>query len=156
MIKGLYEAHLPVKDLQKSIEFYKKLGLELAFEQGKLAFFWISKGDSWLGLWESEKSELEYHPSIRHIAFKIDESDLENVKEWLDSIDIKVRPAFGFQPNQQPLVLPNNPHAHASIYFSDPDGNSIELITPLRLDVEENFNMMSLDDWHKKIQRDLD
>lgn len=30
MIKGLYEAHLPVSDLQQSIIFYEKLGLELA------------------------------------------------------------------------------------------------------------------------------
>jgi glutathione S-transferase len=31
LIKGIYEAHLPVKDLGNSIDFYKKLGLELAW-----------------------------------------------------------------------------------------------------------------------------
>ena len=39
MIKGLYEAHLPVSNLEKSITFYKKLGLELAYVKEKLAFF---------------------------------------------------------------------------------------------------------------------
>lgn len=39
MIRGLYEAHLPVSNLDISIEFYKKLGLEVAFRKGKLAFF---------------------------------------------------------------------------------------------------------------------
>ncbi|MGM9928849.1 MAG: VOC family protein, partial [Bacillus sp. (in: firmicutes)] len=41
MIKGIYEAHLPVSDLKKSIEFYKKLELEIAYQQEKLVFFWI-------------------------------------------------------------------------------------------------------------------
>lgn len=68
MIRGLYEAHLPVSNLQESIKFYQKLGLELASEQEKLDFFWIVKGESWLGLWESETVNLPYHPSIRHLA----------------------------------------------------------------------------------------
>ena len=149
MIKGLYEAHLPVSDLQKSIVFYQKLGLELAYRQDQLAFFWIVKGDSWIGLWESKEVLLDYHPSIRHIAFRIDEEDLLQVKEWLQSIDIEVRTAFGYSPAQQPLVLPNFPHAHAAIYFADPDGNSIELISPIQLDGEKEFPMMSLNDWNK-------
>jgi catechol 2,3-dioxygenase-like lactoylglutathione lyase family enzyme len=47
MIKGLYEAHLPVSDLVRSIDFYKNLNLELAFQKGKVAFFWIEKGRNW-------------------------------------------------------------------------------------------------------------
>jgi len=47
MIKGLYEAHLPVSDLERSIDFYKNLNLELAFQKEKVAFFWIEKGRSW-------------------------------------------------------------------------------------------------------------
>lgn len=39
MIKGLYEAHLPVRDLKRSIEFYISLELELAYKTPKLAFF---------------------------------------------------------------------------------------------------------------------
>lgn len=149
MIKGLYEAHLPVSDLQKSIEFYKKLGLEIAYVQEKLAFLWIDKGESWLGLWESDNAHLAYHPSIRHIAFKMDKDDFEHVKDWLQSIDIEIRTAFGFSPEQQPLVLPNHPHAHAAIYFADLDGNSIELIAPLRLEEDEVFTMISLNNWYK-------
>ena len=68
MIKGLYEAHLPVSNLENSIVFYKKLGLELAYQKGKVAFFWIVKGESWLGLWESDSVHVNYHPSIRHLA----------------------------------------------------------------------------------------
>ncbi|WP_238602139.1 VOC family protein [Lysinibacillus parviboronicapiens] len=86
----IYEAHWPVSDLQKSIEFYKKLGLELAYVQEKLAFLWIDKEESWLGLWESDNAHLAYHPSNRHIAFKMDKDDFEHVKDWLQSIDIEI------------------------------------------------------------------
>ncbi|MBE1556751.1 hypothetical protein H4683_003877 [Filibacter limicola] len=72
------------------------------------------------------------------------------MKEWLKSGGIEVRTAFGFNEERQPLVLPNNPHAHAAIYFADPDDNSIELITPLRLDVDDEFSMMSLEEWRNR------
>lgn len=147
MIKGLYEAHLPVSNLGKSILFYEKLGLELAYKQDKLAFFWIVKGESWLGLWESESVELPYHPSIRHIAFRVEKEDIILAKKWLNEKGITIRTSFGFNEQRQPLVLPNNPHAHAAIYFDDPDCNSIELITPIRLDVQEDFKMMTFEEW---------
>ncbi|WP_445491638.1 VOC family protein [Niallia sp. 03133] len=150
MIKGLYEAHLPVSCLKQSIEFYKKLELELAYQTDKLAFFWIKKGQSWLGLWETEKAATPYHPSLRHVAFQIDRKDMENIKEWLEQKGIPIQSAFTFPPEKQPLVLPNNPNAHAAIYFQDPDGNSLECIAPLRLDFEETFDMMSLEEWNKR------
>lgn len=149
MIKGLYEAHLPVSNLKTSIEFYKKLDLEIAYQQENLVFFWIDKGRSWLGLWETEKVKTPYHPSLRHIAFQIDRDNMLSIKEWLEERDIEVSTNFGFPPEKQPLVLPNNPQAHAAVYFTDPDGNSIELIAPLRLDVKEEFNMITLDEWNK-------
>lgn len=150
MIKDLYEAHLPVRNLETSIEFYKKLNLEIAYQKEKLVFFWIEKGCSWLGLWETDKVETPYHPSLRHIAFQVDIEDIEVAKEWLEQKGIPVKTDFGFRPEKQPLVLPNNPTAHAAIYFQDPDGNSLELITPLRLDFEEDFEMMSLEDWNRE------
>lgn len=60
-----------------------------------------------------------------------------------------MREAFGFPPDRQPLVLNDNPHALTAIYFADPDGNSLEFIAPLRLDVEEAFPMMELRDWYR-------
>lgn len=150
MIKGLYEAHLPVSNLARSIEFYKNLELELAYQNDTLAFFWIEKGRSWLGLWETDKVLTPYHPSLRHVALHVDKEDIEHAKGWLGDKGIQIKTAFDFSPDRQPLVLPNNPHAHAAIYFQDPDGNSLELITPLRLDVEEEFTMMSMEEWIKK------
>jgi catechol 2,3-dioxygenase-like lactoylglutathione lyase family enzyme len=150
MIKGLYEAHLPVSYLSESIEFYKQLGLELAYQNDKLVFFWIEKGRSWLGFWETDKVKTPYHPSLRHIALRVDLEDIIQAKEWLSEKGIAVRTTFGFPPEKQPLVLPNYPHAHVAIYFNDPDGNSIELIAPLKLDGEKDFPMMTLEKWYNQ------
>jgi catechol 2,3-dioxygenase-like lactoylglutathione lyase family enzyme len=150
MIKGLYEAHLPVSDMKRLIDFYQKLGLELAFESETVSFVWIEKGKSWLGLWEGDEVNLPYHASIRHIAFHVDAEDITEAKEWLKERGIEVREAFGFSPERQPLVLPNNPQAHACLYFNDLDGNSLEFIAPLRLDHEEAFEMMTLEEWRNR------
>ncbi|MFJ3390561.1 VOC family protein [Lysinibacillus sp. NPDC086135] len=61
----------------------------------------------------------------------------------------RVGPVLLMSTKQQPLVLSNIPHANAVIYFSDPDGNSLELITPLKLDDVESFDEMSLEEWRK-------
>ncbi|WP_349408895.1 VOC family protein [Pseudalkalibacillus sp. SCS-8] len=153
MIKGLYEAHLPVSDMERSIAFYQKLGLELAHRGKKLAFFWIEKGTSWLGLWETKEVSIPYHPSIRHLAFQIDSSDMDHIKAWLKERGIEVREAFGFTPEEQPLVLANTPHAHAAVYFQDPDGNSLEMISPLAIDTNEHHDMMQLKEWKEKADR---
>jgi catechol 2,3-dioxygenase-like lactoylglutathione lyase family enzyme len=150
MIKGLYEAHLPVSDIGNSIDFYRMLGLEVAYESENVSFVWIEKGKSWLGLWQADQVNIPYHPSIRHIAFHVEAEDIAEAKGWLLERGVEVREAFGFSPERQPLVLPNNPQAHACLYFHDPDGNSLEFIAPLRLDQEEEFEMMTLEDWYKR------
>jgi catechol 2,3-dioxygenase-like lactoylglutathione lyase family enzyme len=137
VIKGLYEAHLPVSDIGVSIEFYHGLGLELAYQGPRVAFFWIEKGRSWLGLWPSEHANTPYHPSIRHVAFYVELEDMKRTQEWLSGQGFTVRDAFGIAGEEQPLVLQNGANYHAAIYFDDPDGNSLEFITPLKLDAED-------------------
>ena len=43
MIKGLYEAHLPVRNLEVSIPFYESLGLKLYKEETILLSFGLRK-----------------------------------------------------------------------------------------------------------------
>ena len=131
MIKGLYEAHLPVSNLNRSIKFYEGLGLQFDHKvEDRLAFLWIEKDKSWLGLWETDKVEVEYHPSIRHIAFQVTLEDLKNSVVWLKSKGYMPREAFGFDPIE-PFVMPHEEYAHAKIHFNDLDGNSLELICKL-------------------------
>ncbi|SCW51370.1 hypothetical protein SAMN04487970_1011118 [Paenibacillus tianmuensis] len=59
-----------------------------------------------------------------------------------------VREAFGFAPTG-PIVLPNRPHAHAAIYFEDPDGNSLEFICPIELGTSPLTQMIYLEEWEK-------
>ncbi|MFN7253544.1 MAG: VOC family protein [Anaerobacillus sp.] len=148
MILGLYEAHLPVRNLKRSIEYYKKLGLEFSHShEDKLAFFWIEKGKGWLGLWETDKVELEYHPSIRHIAFQVSLEGLKKSVVWLNERGCEPREAFGFEPIE-PFVMAHHGMAHAKIHFNDPDGNSLELICkiPNRKNIT---NRMYLSEWEK-------
>ena len=43
MIRGLYEAHLPVRNLKVSIPFYESLGLKLYKRGDNIAFFGLKK-----------------------------------------------------------------------------------------------------------------
>ncbi|MBV6685074.1 VOC family protein [Rossellomorea sp. RS05] len=143
MIKGLYEAHLPVSDLERSVAFYEGLGLKLAKKYKKTAFIWIVENESWIGLWEGEQANIPYHASIRHIAFRVELEDLRTAKEWLKERGIAMREEFGFQP-VEPIVMPDQ--AHAMVYFHDPDGNSLEFICRLENEPEEKPDMY-LSEW---------
>lgn len=149
MIKGLYEAHLPVKDMNRSIDFYKNLGLELAHVGKKVSFFWIEEGKSWLGLWEGKEVNTPYHPSLRHIAFRVDYEGIKQAKYWLEERGIAVREEFGFK-SVGPILLANYPQAHAAIYFHDPDENSIELICQIELDTSNEIHSIYLEEWEAK------
>ena len=50
---------LPVSDLKRSIDFYTGLGLELDhIVEDRLAFLWIVKDKSWLGIWKTDNVNL--------------------------------------------------------------------------------------------------
>lgn len=148
MIRGLYEAHLPVSDIKRSVAFYEGLGLDLAFSSPTVAFLWIERGRSWLGLWVSDHAAAPYHPSIRHVAFRVELQDIKRAQDWLRARRITPRTDSGVAGEHQPLVLENGQNYHAAIYFDDPDGNSLELISPLAIDAkEEPFNGTTLAEW---------
>ena len=126
MIKGLYETHLFVADLERSIDFYgKTLGLEQCYfeEQRRAAFFWIGEvKQSMVGLWEKPKAEID----IRHFAFECE-------PEWVlnESIaylkDRNLSPYNFFNDGtERPMVFAWVPAI--AIYFDDPDGHVLEFI----------------------------
>lgn len=77
MIQGLYETHIQVRDLAKSIAFYTEvLGLRVAHRDPTrpIVFLWIGTGkDYMLGLWQEETN---FQP--RHFAFRVDKEDILN------------------------------------------------------------------------------
>ena len=129
---NLYETHIPVSDLLTSVEFYKEtVGLELALEQPhrSVAFMWIgSRKESMLGLW-GPGSLYGWKGQERfksHFALSLPLDELLKTPARLQALSIKrgeedvaAEPhVFGWMPSAQ-------------VYFSDPDGHSVEYITML-------------------------
>ncbi|MNP16553.1 fosfomycin resistance protein FosB [compost metagenome] len=132
--------------MKESIEFYLKLGLELAWRDEDTAFFWIEKEKSWIGLWEGKQFSTPYHPSLRHIAFRVSYEDLKNSLNWFQELQIEAVP-FGSRDSVNPFVRPNQ--GNASVYFDDPDGNSLELMC--FIDVPDRLknitDKLSIEEW---------
>ena len=152
MIKGLYEAHLPVENLNKSIEFYSKLELKLAWKNSNSAFFWIVEGESWLGLWEGQEFKTPYHPSLKHVAFTISYEDMKSALGWLKNKGVSVVP-FGNRTSVEPFVRPYQ--GNASVYFEDPDGNSLEFMCYIEVPehLKEINEKLSLEEWEAFLKK---
>ncbi len=152
LIKGIYEAHLPVKNLDTSLDFYQKLGLKIAWRDEKIAFLWIDEGRSWLGLWEGEEYKIPYHVALRHIAFEVSYEDLKNSLFWLDTIQVEAVPK-GNRESVEPFVRPYQ--GNGSVYFKDPDGNSLELICYVEVPdhLKHITDKLSFEEWEELISK---
>ncbi|SMP34974.1 VOC family protein [Chryseobacterium profundimaris] len=144
MIKGLYETHIQVSNLENAVKFYTEiLSLKLAHqdENRRIAFLWIGKGkDFMLGLWE-QKGDLQ----TRHFAFTADKEDILNYSaEFLRNKNLK---PYNFlkNGNQQPMVFAWMPAL--AIYFNDPDGNQLELISILEGEGKPELGVLSYEEW---------
>ena len=145
MIKGLYETHLNVTNLDRSIEFYKNV-LELEFchleEKRRIAFFWIGQPKEYmLGLWEKSPGEMV----TRHFAFRCDVADiLDRSVGWL--MEIGLQPYnFLKDGTGRPMVFAWMPAI--AIYFNDPDGNVLEFIAVLEGNSRPELGVVSYDEW---------
>jgi len=145
MIKGLYEAHLQVKDLTRSIEFYQKIGLKLAYREDEAAFMWVVPRQSWIGLWQSNVPGI----ATSHLAFWIDYADMKGAITWLRDRGIEPVEFKGLKP-LEPIARPSQ--ANCSVYFDDPDGNSLELICNLPSAAQE-LPKMYLSEWEKTAKK---
>lgn len=147
MIKGLYETHVQVSDLENAIEFYTKvLGLEFAHkeENRRIAFLWIGKNkESMLGLWE-QKENLQ----TRHFAFISEKEDILNYSvEFLKNKNLK---PYNFLKDgiEKPMVFAWMPAL--AIYFNDPDGNQLEFISVLDGDGKPELGVLSYEEWMER------
>ena len=145
MIKGLYETHLYVADLERSIDFYSRvLGLEQChYEEGRrAAFFWIGKPKQFmLGLWEKPKEEVD----IRHFAFECEaEWVLNEAVSFLKSKGLKPKNFLG-DGSESPMVFAWMPAI--SIYFDDPDGHELEFIGMLEGKSRPDKGVISHEAW---------
>ena len=150
-IKGLYETHLTVSNLDRSIEFYRDVvGLELAhtIPDRNVAFFWIGgRETSMLGLWSIHSSPMQMK---LHIAFQTTLDQVIEAPAYLRTKGVVPRNGAGMEIDE-PSVFPWMPSAN--VYFGDPDGHSLEYIAILpgvpRLDIP---GMMTLSDWNARAE----
>jgi lactoylglutathione lyase len=129
-VSGLYESHLTVANLYRSIAFYRDVvGLELAHTvpARHAAFFWIGGRErSMLGLWCTHSSPVRLR---LHIAFATELEQVRKSVAVLRSKGIVPRSGGGGPELDEPAVFPWMPAA--SVYFDDPDGHSLEYIAVL-------------------------
>src|SRR5215467_3493904 len=127
---GLFETHLTVSDLQRSIRFYcDKVGLRLAYEvpERGAAFFWIGNSSyssirSMLGIWSIGMTPI----GVRlHVAFEIEKIN-DHLSAPQQLRDNGIMPlSFGTE-SMEPSGIGWMPAA--AIYFRDPDGHLIEYL----------------------------
>jgi len=147
-IAGLYESHLTVSDLDRSIGFYRDVvGLELAHRipARNVAFFWIGgRETSMLGLWSIGSSPVRLR---LHIAFRTGLAQVVRAPEYLRSKGVVPRRGGGGPEIAEPVVFPWMPAA--SVYFDDPDGHSLEYIALLPDAARPDMaGMIPLSEWH--------
>ena len=144
-IEGVYETHLPVADLDRSIRFYRDtLGLTLAAEmQGRgIAFFWIGpKETGMLGLWQAGTGPLRM---TLHCAFRLPK--LRLLQACVDLTHAGIQPLdFDGNPSAEPVVIGWMPAL--SVYFKDPDGHSLELIHVMDEAPDPGFGVRPYSRW---------
>jgi lactoylglutathione lyase len=147
MIKGLYETHLFVENLEVSIAFYRDvMGLQQCHyeEERRTAFFWIGKPkEAMLGIWEKPKDEIDK----RHFAFRCEkEFILNEAVEFLKSHHLK---PYNFlnDGTERPMVFAWMPAI--AIYFTDPDGHYLEFIAVIEGTAKPELGVVSYEEWVK-------
>ena len=129
-IKGLGEVSLRVQDLDRMQEFYEEVvGLQVLRRDENFVFFKIAEGygghSQNLALFDAnelnflENKSIQVNPvtsSLHHIALNIDLEDFLEEKKRLEELGLTVQVA-------------EHSWIHVrSLYFSDPEGNLLELV----------------------------
>lgn len=145
MITGLFETHIHVADLERSMRFYgDALGLELGRREDdrRVAFYWLGRrGEAMLGLWEKPAAEVR----PQHFAFR---SSIDEVRDHSVAY-LKARQLschnFLNDGTERPMVFGWMPAI--SIYFRDPDGHSLEFIAMLPDAPRPEIGVVSWEQW---------
>lgn len=147
MIQGLFETHINVSNLERSIVFYRDaLGLTLGRreEARRVAFFWVGGwGEAMLGLWEKPREQVV----SQHFAFRVTVDDVLNKSvAWLKKRGLACH-NFLDDGTERSMVFGWMPAI--SIYFRDPDGHSLEMIAMLPDKPRPELGVLSWEDWQR-------
>ena len=144
-VRGLFETHLTVRDVPRSIAFYRDVvGLPLALDlpERNAAFMWIGgRGRSMLGLWGIGSS---VNSLTLHIAFDVALPDLLAAPDGLRAHGVTPLSFFG-EETDEPDVLAWMPAA--AVYFQEPDGHLLEYLTMLDAEPRPDAGIVPWSEW---------
>ena len=146
LARGIYETHLPVADLDRSLAFYRdRLGLELAsrLDERDIVFLWVGgRANAMLGLWGPGSG----HPQARlHFAFRTTVEGALEAFELLRADGFALK-GFDRQATFEPFVFGWMPAV--AFYFDDPDGHLVEVLAVLEGEVADpGFGMRPYSAW---------
>jgi lactoylglutathione lyase len=128
-VRGLFETHLTVRDVARSVDFYRDVvGLPVALDlpERNAAFMWVGEpGRAMLGLWGIGSS---VNSMTLHIAFDVALEDVLAAPGRLRAQGVTPLSFFGAETGE-PDVLAWMPAA--ALYFEDPDGHLLEYLAML-------------------------
>jgi lactoylglutathione lyase len=128
VIRSLFKTYLLVRDMDRAVEFYRRLGLRLAYRyaDGSRAFLWVDAASTQCIALRLVDERRPF--ARRHVAFGVALSDLQRAEAWLAERTLHPIADWGLDPIE-PIV--NNWVPAAALSFEDPDGNHVELSAPL-------------------------
>jgi lactoylglutathione lyase len=155
---GLYEVHLPVTNLQRSIDFYtSKLSFELGWSTpagSSALLIYDDEGTRWmLGLYRVD-TVVHRSPAEYHISLRVAEAQADTMVAWL-----RARGIEPFHPPHAPIQgTVDEPIVHgwmpaAAVFFKDPDGHLLELIADLSDAPRPDFLYRPLSEWRALVSK---
>jgi catechol 2,3-dioxygenase-like lactoylglutathione lyase family enzyme len=153
VLRSFHKTFVSVREMRRSVAFYRRLGLELAayrtaenprayqplaadrlapgeppegVDGWTRALFWIDRARTQCLVLSTATDERPFRR--QHIAFNVDLADLRRAGEWMAERDLTPFADFGKEPTE-PIV--HNWLPSASFSFTDPDGHHLELSAPL-------------------------
>jgi lactoylglutathione lyase len=144
-VRGLFESHLTVSDLGRSVAFYRDVvGLPVAFEvpERGAAFFWCgASGKTMLGLWSLGSTPMGMN---LHVAFDVELRHVLDSPGRLRALGVTPLSFFG-QETDEPTVIGWMPAA--TVYFRDPDGHLLEYLAMLDTEPRADLGIIPWSEW---------
>ena len=147
-VRGLFEAHLTVSDLGRSLAFYRDVvGLPVAYElpERGAAFLWCGgPGKAMLGLWSLGSAPIGLS---LHVAFDVELEHVLDASSRLRALGARPLSFFGEEADE-PTVIGWMPAA--SLYFRDPDGHLLEYLAMLDERPRADLGIVPWSEWTEK------